>query len=170
MNKYFIIISSLLLFISCGQNIPPETFLFKQGFIGQAIVIYDQKNGVAEKLENGRRIYEIPLNGVYFTKSKLVNGIINQQYYFVDSNGNRHQIHKLHSSEFNKANTNEKKLRKPSRDSIAIFNFGSVGSMTSGDNKTTYEYQKLMVCAYKDLSSIKEIEFAYIDSLAKYLK
>ena len=69
----------------CYNHPEPETYLIPKGFTGRVNVIFNQKNGAAIKYENGRRIYEIPSNGILLTQIKDEYGIINHQYYYVDS-------------------------------------------------------------------------------------
>ena len=76
---------------SCGQKVK-ETFLVPAGFQGRINVIFNQPNAAPIPVENGRRIYQIPVDGILVTSSKLETGFIDQEYYFVDKSGKRTKI------------------------------------------------------------------------------
>lgn len=61
--------------------------LIPNGFEGPVIIVYDQKDGNAEKYENGFRVYEIPKSGILKTQFKHPSGWIapgKLQYYYQD--------------------------------------------------------------------------------------
>jgi hypothetical protein len=49
--------------------------------------VFEQKQGEKPKYANGRRIYEIPDNGILLTQFKAEFGFIDYRYFMVDSNG-----------------------------------------------------------------------------------
>jgi hypothetical protein len=74
-----------------------ETFLLPVGFEGNVRVVYGEECGIEPPFENGRRILQIPSNGLLIIKPEFVAGIIDHQYYFVDNIGNR-EIASQHDS------------------------------------------------------------------------
>jgi hypothetical protein len=51
---------------SC-RNPEPADFLIPKGYSGRVVVVFEQKEGAKHKYVNGRRIYEIPSNGILLT-------------------------------------------------------------------------------------------------------
>jgi len=45
----------------------PETYLTPQGFAGWVSIVFSRVEGVPPKYENGRRVYQIPVNGILLT-------------------------------------------------------------------------------------------------------
>jgi hypothetical protein len=79
----------------------PETHLIPKGYKGYVIIIFDEKNGVPEKYENGSRVYEIPSDGVLRTQFKKQKGWIapgKVNYYYYDNN-ERQKIEYLQSTQ-----------------------------------------------------------------------
>ncbi len=90
-RSYAILYLTVLMFNGC-INVPlGEDYLLPQGFKGRATVIFNQKNGLSEKYKDGRRVYEIPSNGILLTQFKPVYGIIDHHYY-MDSNGRKQTL------------------------------------------------------------------------------
>ena len=92
---------------SC-QRAERETYLIPSDFTGRVQIIFNQngipvkyqneygrdttytpKVGAPIKYENGRRLYEIPENGILLTQFKDNYGFINRTYFSVDKKGNR---------------------------------------------------------------------------------
>jgi hypothetical protein len=69
-----------------------ETYLIPKNFSGQFKIVYGEECGIMPKTENDRRILEVPQNGVLIIKPEFKAGIIDHEYYLVDSNGNRKKI------------------------------------------------------------------------------
>ncbi len=67
----------------------PETFLIPDNYAGKIRIVYGEECGVNPLIENGRRVLQIPNSGLLIIKPKFKAGIIDHEYYFVDSNGNR---------------------------------------------------------------------------------
>jgi len=76
---------------SCGQKVK-ETFLVPNGFQGHINVIFNQPNTAPIPIQQGRRIYHIPKDGVLVTSSNLETGVIDQEYFFVGNSGKRTKI------------------------------------------------------------------------------
>ncbi len=72
-----------------------ETYLIPDNFQGKFMVIYGEKCGINPRKEKGRRILEIPGNGVLIIQPKFVAGTIDHEYYFVDKAGKRTKIKQM---------------------------------------------------------------------------
>jgi hypothetical protein len=70
----------------------PETYLISSTIEKRFRVIYNEKCGIEPKKENGRRIIEIPDNGILIIKSKFESGWINHEYFLIDSTGNKIKV------------------------------------------------------------------------------
>lgn len=60
---------------------------------------------------------------------------------------------------------NVKNKEEPPRDSLAIFNPGTMGTMVSSDDANSKVFSELSVGTYNDLGSFKELDTERIDSL-----
>ena len=90
--RFLITIVILYCFISsCGQKVK-ETFFIPSGFQGRINVIFNQPDATPVPIKGGRRIYQIPADGVLITSSKLEIGSIDQEYYYLDKDGKRIEI------------------------------------------------------------------------------
>ena len=70
----------------------PETYLIPENYSGKIKVVYGEDCGIEPSIENGRRILEIPENGILIIKPEFEGGIINHEYYFVNKNNERTKI------------------------------------------------------------------------------
>ena len=88
-------LKSIILFLivvsgSCRLKIEPELYLIPDNYEGVVIVLFNQPNGQQERYDGGRRLFDIPPNGVLATRfPKTTHGKLNQVYYYKDNNGNR---------------------------------------------------------------------------------
>jgi len=81
---------SLFHFAQLNSNNPePETYLISSDFKGEFRVVYNEKNGVEPKLEDGRRIMNVPANGILIVKPEFKNGTVDQQFFTIDKAGKR---------------------------------------------------------------------------------
>lgn len=67
MRKYIAIIIVFSLFINCKRG-EEEIYIIPENFVGQILVIYNQKDGIKPSYNNGKRVYYIPSNGVLKTQ------------------------------------------------------------------------------------------------------
>lgn len=84
MRKILLLISILIIMISCSstRNNGYEKFILPENFEGSVIVLYDEKETLTEENKDGKyTVYEIPENGVYYTKKEIATGTINHKYY-----------------------------------------------------------------------------------------
>ena len=76
-----------------------ETFLIPADFKGEFRIVYGEKCGVSPRTEEGRRILEIPLDGVLIIQPEFEAGIIDNEYYLVDSTGQKTRLNSSFGSE-----------------------------------------------------------------------
>ena len=144
----------------------PETYLIPNGYRGQVYVIFNQKDGQEKEFEGRRRIYKIPTTGVLFTQFKDEQGWINQDYYYVTSSGQRKKLGVLDTRDFNEEWTTVKNPKEPPRDSLAVFNPGSVGGFGNSSSDTNNKvFLQLKVGTYNDVKYFNDFKSEYIDSL-----
>lgn len=67
----------------------PKTYLIPKDFRGKITIFYGEPCGIPSHTKNGRLIYNIPKTGILIVKDSADYGILNEEYYFVDSKGNR---------------------------------------------------------------------------------
>lgn len=142
-----------------------ETYLIPEGYKGTVLVIFNQPDGEKPEYEDGRRIYRIPQTGVLFTQLKDEQGIINQEYFYISPNGQRRKLGVLDTRDFNEEWTTEKNPHEPPRDSLAVFNPGTMGTMGSSDGKINKVFLQLSVGTYNDIKNLHDFSNEYIDSL-----
>lgn len=147
MLSYFIILMQVLVLSSCNQKPKPETYLIPEGFKGRATVIFNQKKGVPSKYENGRRIYEIPANGILLTQFKEEYGFIDHQYYYVDSSSKRTAL------EIFKDEKSTDSTIKADRNKVGIFEDGTTGQYTN--NSEAAPFQFFFVTSYNGFDTIE---------------
>jgi len=106
---YFGVIA--LMFNSCiwGER---EIFLIPKDYEGPVIILVNEDKGNETKYEDGNRIYEVPKNGILYTKFDNQEKYVHIEYYYVDTNGQRTPIEDIeiqHLSEEEKSNITEPK-------------------------------------------------------------
>jgi hypothetical protein len=84
-----LLISSLGSFLTRPEK---ETYLIPNNFKGNFRIIYGEELGLNPTYENGRRVLQIPDNGILIIKPKFRAGTIDNEYYLVDKNGNRKKM------------------------------------------------------------------------------
>ncbi|MET0637852.1 MAG: hypothetical protein ABWZ25_17610 [Chitinophagaceae bacterium] len=129
------LLSALQFIVSCGSQPEPETYLLPQDFTGKVNIIFNQANGEPVKYENGRRVYEIPANGILLTQFKDEDGIIDHEYYYVDSAGNRTRLNVFSDDEKEKA-TN-----------AGVFRDGTVGVYGNSSDPKSLSYQEFYIAS-----------------------
>lgn len=75
----------LLVFVvaSCLYN-DDEVFIVPKYFTGYIIVIYNQEHGAPKEYNDGRRLYEIPYNGILKTQFPSYSGLTRMPEFYVD--------------------------------------------------------------------------------------
>jgi hypothetical protein len=64
-----------------------EIFILPDGYTGVVLILHGQKHGEPKKYENGKRVYEIPSNGILKTQFSLNTGWHTPGKYFYKDNG-----------------------------------------------------------------------------------
>src|SRR5258706_10122111 len=123
----------------------PERYLIPENYKGPVIVIFNQKDGQKKEYEGKRRLYRIPQTGVLFTQFKDEQGWINQDYYYVSPNGQKKKLGVLDSRDFNEDWTLVKNPKEPSRDSLAVFNPGTMGTMGNSSDQNNKVFLQLWI-------------------------
>ncbi len=142
MRNIILITTIFAFFTSCSQTVK-ETFLITSGFEGRINVIFNQPNAKPISVENDRRIYRIPADGILITSSKLETGILDQEYYYVDNNGNKE---KIDITELNK-----ELGVKPS-----VAKYGTVGIYGNSDEQNPLEFLESIIASKNTIDSIYE--------------
>jgi uncharacterized protein DUF6843 len=153
-------------FFTYRSYITPATYLIPEGYRGNVMVVFNQKNGRDEEYEGRRRIYRIPLSGVLFTKFKDEEGFINEEYFYVSRSGHRTKLGVLDTRDFNEEWTLQKNPHEPPRDSLAVFNPGTMGILGNSSDSNHKVFIELSVRTYNDKGpNFREFTPEYIDSL-----
>lgn len=142
MRNIILITTIFTFFTSCSQTVK-ETFLIPSGFEGRINVVFNQPNSNPISVENDRRIYEIPTDGILITSSKLETGILDQEYYYVDNKGNKEKI--------DVTELNKKLGIKPS-----VAKYGTVGIYGNSDEQNPLEFLESIIASKKTIDSIYE--------------
>jgi hypothetical protein len=145
----------MLSMLGC-QNPEPEDYLIPQGFTGRVNIIFNQKNGVAPKYENARRVYEIPQDGILLTQFKDEYGLVNRRYYYVDSNGKKVPL-KIYEYEYNKDGTTKWIIKNPGE--VGIFSDGTTGQYGNEDDSKSVKWQEFVVSSYSLLDSFYTVDY-----------
>ena len=151
--NFILILSFLMSITGCYNHPEPETYLLPKGFTGRATVIFNQKPGAPIKNENGRRVYEIPANGILLTQFKDEYGIVNHKYYYVDSNNNK-MLLPIYIEEHNPDGKTTPILKD--KNQVGIFLDGSTGQYDKGEQAP---YQMFVVCSYNTMDSFFTPEY-----------
>jgi hypothetical protein len=153
MNVYFLIVAALSI-LSCNDP-QPETYLIPQGFTGRVNVIFSRRDGAPNKYENGRRVYEIPANGVLLTQFKDEYGLVDHQYYYVDSNGKRTPL-EIYKYDHNKDGTVKWIVKDTNK--LGIFSDGTTGQYGNNDNTKVVKWQEFVVSSYAGLDTLGSLD------------
>jgi hypothetical protein len=118
-----------------------ETFLIPQDFRGKFVIFFEETCGTDVKYVGGRRIYEIPNDGVLTTKFKREAGYIADEFYLVDNQGGKVLLPELDTRDFNFNGRLTKTDNEPPRDKLAVFrtNFDTVLGKTYAYTVSTYQ-------------------------------
>lgn len=158
-------IPSLLFIWRQINTVPPEEFLIPENFKGRVSIIYELNCAPEIKKIDGKIIYKIPNGGILLISNKLKSGFINQKYYFVNKNGNKTEIPKMDTRDFNEEWTLEKNPKEPSRKIVGVFGWGSLGNYAESVSSKKYNYQEFFIGSYNDLKFEDFKESLHFDSL-----
>jgi hypothetical protein len=135
----------------CKQQ-QAEIYLIPQGFKGKVNIIFNQDKGVGPKYEDGKRLYEIPITGVLLTQFKDEYGLVNRQYFYVNSNGKRMRLKKLEDDAFSDTTSSY------GRDEVGIFYDGTTGVYGNSNDPKALRYQEFTVSDFNSLNSFYKPE------------
>jgi hypothetical protein len=138
---------------SCHQKPEAETYLIPEGFKGRATVIFNQKEGASPKYENGRRVYEIPANGILLTQFKDEYGIVDHQYYYINSSGKKTAL-QIYKYEYNKDGTTKWIIKNKNEE--GIFLDGTTGQYAK---ESDAPFQLFIVSNNNELDSFYTMEY-----------
>jgi hypothetical protein len=124
----------------------PETYLIPDGFKGRVNVIFNQSKGTPPKYENGRRIYQVPTDGILLSQFKDEYGLIDHQYFYSNQNGSKMPL-RIFQYEHNKDGTIKWIISDTS--AVGIFLDGTTGSYGNENIK----YQEFIVASYSNLNN-----------------
>jgi hypothetical protein len=141
-----------------SQKAEPETFLIPQEFSGKVHILFNEPCGREIEYENGRRLFKIPNNGILTTKFKDQYGIIDQEYYLINENGERSLLPKIDVGAFNEEWSTVKNPNEPSKNKLGVFHWGRIGSDKKNNSKD-YLFQEFYISTYSDLT--KKFDFEY---------
>jgi hypothetical protein len=67
-------IGSVVFYLFKDEKGEDEIYLVPEGYQGAVFIVFNQHDGVNKKYEKGKRVYEIPSNGILKTKFELNKG------------------------------------------------------------------------------------------------
>jgi hypothetical protein len=157
-------------FVSC-QSPQPADFLIPKGYSGRAAVVFEQKQGQEPKYENGRRIYEIPDNGILLTQFKAEHGFVDYRYFLVDRDGSKSLL-PIYEYEYNKDGTT--KYLVQDKEKAGIFGHGTTIAFTDPSSEPTHlvfnqRGLEFFVSTFNGLDTVEKMEHfnQRVDSLIK---
>lgn len=83
---FLIYLYLIVLILSGCTSGEEEEYLLPEGYVGTVYIIFDQKTGIPPKYDEGKRLYEIPANGILRTQFNTNEGWHGIPiYYYIDS-------------------------------------------------------------------------------------
>jgi|SRR5450432_2788441 len=135
----------VITFLAACNYSTPETYLIPNGFQGRVNIIFNKPNTDYTPIENGRRVYRIPGNGILLTRSRYESGgFINHDFYYLNSMGDKTPLKIFKYVYENNGNTHW-----VVEDSVVvgIFEDGTVGSYPGRE----VVYEDFVVSSFKNL-------------------
>lgn len=132
---------SLPFFMACSNHTEPEIYLIPKGYVGIVNIIFNQKNGTPLKYENGKRVYEIPSNGILLTQFEAEFGKVDREFFYFDEKGKRQNLKIIQDYEINEGSVNNK-------NEIAIYN-----QVTGVYGNENIPYQGFEVSSFDSLAN-----------------
>lgn len=152
----YYLFATILSMISCSNNPEPEDYLIPKDFTGRVNIVFNQKNGIPAKYENGRRVYEIPDDGILLTQFKDEYGLVNRKYYYIDSSGKKTAL-EIYQYEYNKDGTTKWMIKN--KNETGVFLDGTTGQYGNDGDSRTVKYQEFVVSNYSELDSFFTEEY-----------
>jgi hypothetical protein len=128
-------------------------YLIPSGFVGAAIIVYDQPNGVVPDVEEGDFVYKLPVTGVLKVRTTAYVGIINLKYFYVDQAGERQEVKYItitgdHDPQGRPQNKYGNLSQDEVENSIFVMNPSGVGEFRV--NGKTIQFSRIIVGKLKD--------------------
>lgn len=150
---YFIAIINFLSSISCAKKSEPETYLIPEGFTGKVNIIFNQKDGNSVKYQEGRRIYEIPGDGILLTQFTTNDGFINREYYYKNEDGILKRLKTFNDDTITVSDNRNK-------NEVGIFLDGISGVYGNSGEPSSLVYQEFLVASYNNMDSFFTQEYS----------
>jgi hypothetical protein len=142
-----------------SARVTPSTFLIPTNFRGKIVLYYGEPCGEELIKENGRYMYHIPNNGIMILKNPLETGIIDEEYYIVDSAYKKvKKLSMMFQQDFNEDYTVEKNKHEPVRNQLGVFLGGTGTGITDFDHKK-YFTSELYVDSWDSLRVFNNVKF-----------
>jgi len=137
------------------QKAQPESTLVASTYRGEIVIFYDETCGRDQVTENGRRIYNIPSNGVLITKFQENTGYLDRKFYLLDAAGVRTEILFFYRRKY-EDEAREWKLFH--NGNIEDFSRQTVGVFNSGGTPTYAISQKSLHFTIADFKYFERVE------------
>ncbi len=130
-----------------SEHQTPVTYYIPSEYRGEVAIVFDEDCGQNPEFVDERRLYDIPEDGVLITQFIKESGILDHEYYLIDSAGNKTSIPFLDSRDFKESWNYADSTKEPSRDLVGVFLQG-----TSFYHSADLEYssQNIFVGSYND--------------------
>lgn len=160
------VIISLLLLSSCSQKAEPETYLIPATYAGKVNILLNKKDGAAKKYEGGRRVYEIPADGILVSQFKVNDGLMDREYYSVDGKGKRTRLEVF---KYKHREDGSFEWIVKDKEAKGIFNDGISGQYGNTGSSQAMSYQEFTVSNYATLDSFltKQYQISFNERLEK---
>ncbi len=122
-----------LLTLSMLSRPEPEVFLIPENFRGRFVIYYQEPCGQKTLYETGKRIYEIPQDGVLITNFKENKGFMDHRFYLVNEKGDRTRIPTFYWQSFESEKENWKYMHTETDEN---FTTQTVGVFTGYGSET----------------------------------
>lgn len=132
-----------------SEHQTPATYYFPNEYRGEVAIIFNENCGESSAFINDRRIYDIPKDGILITQFTKESGILDHEYYLIDSTGNKTSIPFLDSRDFKESWNYADSTKEPSRDLVGVFLQG-ISFYQSADLE--YSSENIFVGSYNDRS------------------
>lgn len=152
MKLFLSLMSVLLLFLVGCRNIDTEYYLLPENFIGRVTVIFDQDSGSAIKYEGGKRIYEIPANGILRTQFHYEAGRVNHHYYYCGDKGKRTELSIINYEYYKDGTT---RYTQTNKDKVVIMGDGTYGQLGT---EPPAKFQFFFVSSINGLDTIESYQ------------
>ena len=139
---------SLVLFLAWYMTSNGEIHLIPKNYEGVVVIVFNVADGVPEKHEDRKRVYEIPDNGILRTQFKFNDHWVASsylQYYYVSKSGERERI------------PYPDRVENLSSDVVQVF------SKSAGDNASSPEnpYIIYLVGKYEEADSLSRLKESF---------